>query len=221
MRSFFIPIFVSAAATAAVIASPPAAAAPPKHVEIVYDLARNGMTLAHVTHQLEHDGRSYKLTERVKGKGVFALKGDATRTSEGAIAPDGLRPRRFEDRRTGRDAREARFDPASGAPTLKQQDQVSFAWSFAFSPPGKPVSISVADGKRVSNYSYKPAGREKVKTPAGEFDALKFVKVRERPEDKVTEIWLATDRQNMPVRILVVDKDGTRLDQVAVKIAAQ
>jgi len=213
MRSWFIPIALSLAGVAV--------AAPPQRVEIVYDLARNGTTLATVTQQLEHDGRAYKLTEQVKGKGMLALKGDATRTSEGVVAADGLRPKKFEDKRSGRDTREASFNPASGTPTLKQQDQLSFAWSFAFAPPKKAVELSVADGKRVSNYSYEPAGRERVKTPAGEFDALKFVKKRERPEDKATEIWLATERQNMPVRILVVDKDGTRLDQVAAKIAAQ
>jgi hypothetical protein len=81
--------------------------------------------------------------------------------------------------------------------------------------------VSVADGKRVSHYSYQPAGRERVKTPAGEFDALKFVKKRERPEDKATEIWLAADRQNLPVRILVVDKDGTQIDQLAARIAVK
>jgi hypothetical protein len=212
MRNIFLLIAFSAAA---------AHAAPPQRVEIVYELARNGTALAEMTHRLEHDGRSYRLTEQWRGRGLLALKGDATRTSEGAIAADGLRPRRFEDRRTGRDTREARFDPAAKAPTLMQQDQLSLAWSFAFAPPAKAVGVSVADGKRVTRYSYQPAGRERVKTPAGEFDALKLVKRRERPEDKATAIWLTADRQSLPVRILVVDKDGTRLDQVAVKISAQ
>jgi hypothetical protein len=212
MRNIFLLIALSASA---------ALAAPPQQVEVVYELARNGMTLAEVTHQLEHDGRTYKLTEHWKGKGLLALKGDATRTSEGAIAADGLRPRKFEDRRTGRDTRQAQFDAAAKTPTLEQQDQLSLAWSFAFAPPGKAVSVSVADGKHVSHYRYQPAGRERVKTPAGEFDALKFVKLRERPEDKVTEIWLAADRQNLPVRILVVDKNGTQLDQVAARITVK
>jgi len=210
MRNIFLLIAFSASA---------ALAAPPQRVEIVYELARNGMTLAEVTHQLEHDGRSYRLTEHWKGKGLLALKGDATRISEGAIAADGLRPRKFEDKRTGRDTRQAQFDP-KGA-TLEQQDQLSLLWSFAFAPPARLVAVSVADGKRVSHYSYQPAGRERVKTPAGEFDALKFVKKRERPEDKATEIWLAADRQNLPVRILVVDKDGTQIDQLAARIAVK
>jgi hypothetical protein len=215
MRNIFSLIALSAAAVAAT-----AQAAPPQKAEIVYELGRNGMTLAEVTHRLEHDGKAYKLTENVRGKGVLALKGDITRTSEGAVAADGLRPKKFEDKRSGRDTLKADFDPAAKTPTLKQQDQLSLAWTFAFAPPGKEVGVSVADGKRVSEYAYQPAGKEKVKTPAGEFDALKFVKKRERPEDKQTEVWIATDRQ-VPVRILIVDKDGTRLDQVAAKISAQ
>lgn len=212
MRKLFFSIAISTAAAAS--------AAPPQKVEIVYDLGRNGMNLAEVSHRLEHDGKAYKLTENVRGKGVLALKGDITRTSTGVVAADGLRPKHFEDKRSGRDTVQASFDPAAKTPTMQQQDQLSVVWTFAFAPPGKEVAVSVADGKRVSHYTYQPAGREKVKTPAGEFDAIKFVKKKERPEDKVTEVWIAADRQ-IPVRILIVDKDGTRMDQVAAKISAQ
>lgn len=211
MRNIFLLIALSASA---------ALAAPPQRVEVAYELARNGLALADITHRLEHDGRTYKLTEHWKGRGLLALKGDATRTSEGAIAADGLRPLRFEDRRSGRDARQVQFDPAAKLPTLEQQDQLSFIWTFAFAPPAREVAVSVADGKHVSHYRYEPAGRERVKTPAGEFDALKFVKKRERPEDKATEVWITADRR-IPVRILIVDKNGTRVDQVAARIAAQ
>jgi hypothetical protein len=216
MRNIFFLIALSAAAVTASVAR----AAPPQKVEIVYELVRNGMALAEVTHRLEHDGKTYRLTENVRGRGVLALKGDIARSSEGAIAADGLRPRHFEDKRSGRDTLKADFDPAAKVPTLKQQDQLSVVWTFAFAPPAKEAGVSVADGKRVSEYTYQPAGREKVKTPAGEFDALKFVKKRERPEDKATEVWIAAERQ-IPVRILIVDKDGTRIDQVATKISAQ
>jgi len=213
MRNIFLTISLSFAASVL--------AAPPQRVEITYEVNRNNLTLAEVTHRLEHDGRAYKLTENWKGRGFLALKGDATRTSEGVIAADGLRPRKFEDRRSGRDTLHAEFDPAAKTATLQQQDQLSLLWSFAFSPPAKEVSVSAADGKRVSHYTYQPAGRERIKTPAGEFDCLKFVKKRERPEDKATEIWFAVERQNLPVRLLIVDKEGTRMDQVASKIVLQ
>jgi len=194
---------------------------PPQRVEIGYEIARNGSVLAEVNQRLEHDGRSYRLTEVWKGKGMLSLRGEATRLSHGAIAADGLRPRKFEDQRAGRETRQAEFDPSAKTATLLQQDQLSLIWTFAFAPPRDAVTASVADGKRVTSYTYQVAGRERVKTPAGDFDALKLVKRRVNPQDKATEIWLAVDRQYIPVRILVIDKDGTRLDQRATKISAQ
>ncbi|HEX2650318.1 MAG TPA: DUF3108 domain-containing protein [Burkholderiales bacterium] len=185
-----------------------------------YALSRNGSAVAEVVDRLEHDGKTYKLEETMKGKGVFALKGEAKRTSTGTVAADGLRPQKYEDKRKGRE-RQHEFDPKAPAPTLQRQDQLSFAWTFAFAPPKGAVTVSVADGNHVTSYTYEPAGRERVKTPAGEFEALKLVKKKKDPKDKGTEIWLATDRQNLPVKIAVEDKDGTRLEQVATKIAAQ
>ncbi|MEO8143885.1 MAG: DUF3108 domain-containing protein, partial [Betaproteobacteria bacterium] len=211
MRNLYLTIVLSFAAAAV--------AAPPQRVEIGYEIQRNGQALAEVTQRLEHDGRTYRLSETWKGKGILGLRGEAVRSSQGAIAADGLRPQKFEDKRPGRETRQTGFDPAAKTATLLRQDQLSFIWTFAFAPPRDTVTASVADGKRVTSYTYQAAGREKLKTPAGEFDALKLVKRRDNPEDKVSEIWLAVDRQYIPVRILVVEKDGTRLDQVAVKIS--
>ena len=55
-----------------------AAAAPAQRVEIAYDLIRNGTPIAEVTEKLEHDGKTYRLTAQLKGKGLFALRGDAS-----------------------------------------------------------------------------------------------------------------------------------------------
>jgi hypothetical protein len=216
MRNLFIPIFLSAASLASAVA-----AAPPQRVEIEYELNRNGTVVADIVHRLAHDRKTYTLTETWQGKGVFALAGKANRSSRGAIVADGLRPVEFEDKRTGRDTRRAGFDPADKASTLERQDQLSMAWSFAFAPPSGTVNVRVADGKRVTAYVYAVAGRERVKTPAGEFDALKLVKQKDSPEAKSTEIWLAADRDYLPVRVLIVDKDGMRLDQLATKISPQ
>jgi uncharacterized protein DUF3108 len=213
MRNLYLTIALSFATAAA--------GAPPRQVEISYEIARNGSVLAEVNQRLEHDGRSYRLAESWKGKGLLSLRGEAHRSSQGAVVDDGLRPLKFEDKRSGRETLHAEFDPAAKAPTLQQQDQLSFMWTLAFAPPRDMVTASVADGKHVTTYTYKVAGRERVKTPAGEFDALKLVKRRDKPSDKATEIWLAADRQYLPVRVLVIDKDGASIDQVAVKISVK
>jgi hypothetical protein len=211
MRNLFFPIALSLAASAA--------AAPPQRVEIGWEIARNGAVVAEVSERLEHDGRSYRLQETWRGKGIYALRGEAIRSSRGAVAADGLRPQAFEDKRPGRATRHAQFDPAARTPTLQRQDRLSFIWTFAFAPPRETVSVSVADGRHVAVYVYQAAGRERIRTPAGEFDALKLVKRRNGPDDRATEIWLAADRHYLPVRILVTEKDGGRFDQVAVKIS--
>jgi len=214
MRSWYLTIALS-------LVSAAAAAVPPQRVEIGYEIARNGSVLAGVTQRLEHDGHHYRLTETWKGKGIYALRGEAVRTSQGVVAADGLRPQTYEDKRPGRDALHARFDPAAKTSTLQRQDRLSFAWTLAFVPPQSSATMSVADGKHVTSYTYAPAGRERVKTPAGEFEALKLVKRKDAPGDKTTELWLAVERDYLPVRILVVAKDGTRLDQVAVRISVR
>jgi hypothetical protein len=102
------------------------------------------------------------------------------------------------------------------------QDRLSFAYSFAFHVPGSaPVAVSVTDGKGVSTSTYKAAGRETVKTPAGEFETLKLEREKKEPDDRTSEIWLAAKHGYVPVRILVIEKDGTRIDQVATRLSAK
>ena len=213
MRNWLLPIALSAVLSAH--------AAPPRRVEIAYEVVRDGAVVAEVTGRLEHDGRQYRLEESWKGKGVYALRGEAKRSSRGAVAEDGLHPAEFEDRRPGRDSRRVTFDPAGASRTPQQQDRLSFIWNFAFVPPRAEAAVSIADGKGVATHVYVPAGRERIRVPAGEFDALKLVRKKERSEDRSAEIWLATDRSYLPVRMRITEKDGTRLDQMAVRIAAQ
>ncbi len=212
MRNWFFPVALSLACGAH--------AAPPQRVEIVYELSHNGTVVAEVTDRLEHDGRSYALQETWKGKGVFALRGEAQRSSRGVVARDGLRPAEYRDVRAGRERRHARFDSQNAVATSQQQDRLSFVWSFAFAPPAAPVSVSVSDGSGVVTYAYRPAGRERIATAAGEFDALKLVRQKDGPGGRSDEIWLAADRQYLPVRVRVTDRDGTRIDKIALRITA-
>jgi hypothetical protein len=186
-----------------------AQAAPAKKVEILYELMHNGgAAVAEVSVRLEHDGKTYRLQENWKGKGVYALRGEAKRMSRGSIGPDGLRPEEFEEERPRR-------DPRRGKPEAKGQDRLSIFWHFAFAPPTRTATIMVYDGKGQSKHVYEPAGRERVKTPAGEFNAIKLVR---KDDDKIAEVWLAQEKGNVPVRVVVTEKDGTRMEMVAARI---
>lgn len=207
-------------------------AAPPGRVEITYEVLHNGGAVADVTHLLEHDGVSYKLTERWKGRGIYALAGEARRSSRGTIAADGLRPLEFEDVRSRREPARASFawterkltlqfrdGPQTRPMPANAQDRLSFLFAFAFSAPGKrPTEFNVVDGKGVASYVFENAGRERIRIPAGEFDALHLVKRKESPDSRGSEIWVDPSRSYLPLRVLVVQKDGTRIDQVATRV---
>lgn len=207
-------------------------AAPPERITLTYELKRNGTVLVDVSETLEHDGRTYAITSEGRGRGILALFGVLKRTSRGHITPQGLRPDEFRDERPGGWAVSAKFDwdarsvtqeKNGKSETLKMpadaQDPLSLAYSFAFVPPkGKEYDVTRADGRGLTPFRFAVVGTETLATPAGEMQTLHIAKLRDGPEDKATDIWFAAERDFLPVRVLVVDSDGTRSDQVVTRI---
>ncbi len=229
MRSWSIPIALSLASAATL-----ASAAPPGHVEIDYVLRYNGTARADIVTRLEHDAKTYRITESWRGRGLLYLLGHATRTSRGTFGPEGLRPLEFTDERTARSTARAVFDWS--ARTLKlsygdehetrpmpngAQDRLSSMFDAAFRHPGEqPIVSNVTDGRGVSQYVYDYGGRERVVTPAGTFDAVVLVRRKDTPQDRDGRVWLAVDRDWLPVRVLVTDPDGTSAEQIAARIVS-
>jgi hypothetical protein len=97
------------------------------------------------------------------------------------------------------------------------QDQLSFMLAFAFFQPNATTfAYNIADSRGVSEQLYRVAGSEKLKVPAGEFQTLRLVRIKDNGS---AELWLAKELGNFPVRAVVVDKDGKRLEQSAVRIS--
>jgi len=213
-----------------------AQAAPPERIRLVYKTSYNGMISAEaeVTETLEHDNKTYVITSEVRGRGILALLGTMKRTSRGRITPEGLRPDEYRDQRGSSWAVSAKFDWAAQSITQERdgksetlampatgtaQDPLSLAYTFAFFPPkGKDFEVTRADGRGLSPFRFVIAGTEKLATPAGELQTLRISKERDGPNDKSTDIWFASEHNYVPVRVLVVDKDGTRADQVVTRI---
>jgi hypothetical protein len=208
-----------------------AQAVPPERITLTYELKRNSLVVD-VSETLEHDGRTYVITSEGKGRGILALFGVLKRTSRGHITPQGLRPDEFRDERPGGWAVSAKFDWDARSVTQERkgksetlpmpgiaQDPLSLAYSFAFVPPkGKEYDVTRADGRGLTPFRFTVVGNEKLATPAGEMQTLHIAKVLDGPEDKSTDIWFAAERDFLPVRVLVVEKDGTRSDQMVTRI---
>jgi hypothetical protein len=99
------------------------------------------------------------------------------------------------------------------------QDRLSFLLALAFlSQKVAPASFHIADARGTSHHTYQPNGRERLATPAGEFDAVKLIR-RNEGRGEVTEIWLAANRGYLPVRLVVTEKNGTRYEHIATRIS--
>jgi hypothetical protein len=206
-----------------------AQAAPPARIEVAYEMTRDGSVVAEVVEVLEHGGGRYQITETSKGRGILAFAGTIKRSSRGLLDAGGVRPLEFLDERPGRNSR-ASFDWRARTISMQHkevqktepmpagvQDRLSFMLALALFPPkGKSVTYHVADGRGLSEQLYQIAGREKLSTPAGEFNTLKLVRTRQAER---TEIWLAAELGNFPVRVVMLPKDGKRLEQVAVRVS--
>ena len=225
MRNWLFPALLSVFSCAQ--------AEPPARIEIAYEMLRNGSVMAEITEKLERADGNYQLTETWKGRGVFALLGSARRQSQGTLQGAKLQPREFFDERSGRDTARAWFDWKANTLTMQYkgektvqpmppnaQDRLSFLLALALIPGNtESINYSIADGKGLSRHEYTLAGRERVKVPAGEFDSVKVRRGGADPRE-TAEVWLAAARGYVPIRLLVVEKDGTRYDQVATRISA-
>jgi hypothetical protein len=225
------PIICAGAATF-VLCVTQALAAPPRHVALHYEMLRNGTALGDVVETLEHDASSYSIVSELKGRGILALFGTLKRTSKGRITPQGLRPEEFHDRRGASWEVSAKFDwetrsltqeGRGKSETLKMpanaQDPLSLAYTFAFVPPeAKEFDVTRADGRGLTPFRFKVKGEERIETPAGAMQSLHVEKIKDGPDDKATDIWFASERDFLPVRVLVVDVDGTRADQILTRI---
>ena len=207
-------------------------AAPPEHVRVSYEVTVKGMA-GDAVETLDHDGKTYTIVSETKGRGILATFGVLNkRTSRGRITPQGLRPDEYRDERPFGWAVSAKFDweahtitqeRKGKSETLKMpanaQDPLSLAYTFAFLPPkDKEYEIVRADGRGLTPFRFTVVGSEKLATPLGEMQTLHVAKVRDGPDDKATDIWFAVERDFIPVRALVVDKDGTRADQIVTRI---
>jgi len=200
--------------------------------EIQFDISCEGTELAEVVERLELAPGSYQMTETSKGKGIYALLGTAKRLSRGAIVNGLLQPAEFTDERTGRDTARAWFDWKAQTITMQHggrkgseemppnsQDRLSFLLAVTMMPGRvKYLKLSIFDGKGQSRHEYDVAGRERVQTPAGNFEAVRITRRYEQGAKDRADLWVAADF-GLPVKVVNVDGDGKRCEHVAKRIS--
>lgn len=177
------------------------------------------------TYAWEASDESYRLSLSAETTGLVGLlrRVRVVQTSEGRITAEGLRPDAFAMDRGPKARNEfARFDwPAKqltfGYPDAVQtaalgagaQDTLSLILQFAFVPieQGRR-DVLLTTGRKVYVQTYERVAEELIETPAGGWRAWHLRRVRAQPGDEGYDMWLATDRPYLPVRIRWTDRNG-------------
>ena len=181
--------------------------------------------IGRATYAWEASGEAYRLSLSAETTGLVGLlrRVRVVQTSEGRITPDGLRPDAFATDRSPKARNEfARFDwPAKqvtfGYPDALQtatlyagaQDTLSLILQFAFVPieQGRR-DVLLTTGRKVYVQAYERVAEELIETPAGGWRTWHLRRVRAQPGDEGYDMWLATDRPYLPVRIRWTDRNG-------------
>lgn len=215
------------------------AAAAPASVSAEYDVQYNGFSVATLAERYDGRDGSYSLSSRSTPIGLFAMvKRLALQfTSTGAITPRGLRPLHFEGRRATGEIPEvaAEFDWSAMRLTLTHdgrnesvalprgaQDRLSVMYQFMFLAPHESgeLAVNVTNGRSLDRYVYTVEPDVDLDTAIGRLRTVHLVRKREQG-DAQNEIWLAPDRAYVAVRMIIVERNGTRYEQQIRKLDVQ
>lgn len=212
------------------------AAQVPTRVEMDVTVEVKGLTVGAGRDVFEHDGKTYSVNTEARTVGIARAfkKLDEKRESRGLVTEQGLRPLTFRQTRTGKAPNGAQFDWAKGELTMDEGgeiekvplpagtlDQATLAYAFVFiePPKGDRFKVQVTDGRKLQDYELAFVGREHIDTDLGKLETLHFRKVQVGDDKRGFEFWLALEHHRLPVRIRIVEKDGTAFDSTVNKIS--
>jgi hypothetical protein len=209
----------------------------PVEISAEYSLSSMGVTIGRVNESFRRTGGTYAIRSTTRSEGALKLLLDDSITleSRGRVNGDGLQPLEFAQRRASNSSRDihATFDWDKGvlhssyrgetkevALPPATQDRISVLYQFMnLGNRAIPqVDMNMSNGRGVERYTYRFVEEVRVKTPAGDFDTFHYARVPDSAKNARTEVWLAKDRFNVPVRLVFDDPRGLKLEQVIVDL---
>src|SRR5450830_1015930 len=202
-------------------------------LEMEYDVFRGirGMKIGvtRVNYKSGVDG-TYSLKSETEAKGFAALilSDNLVQLSEGRVTEKGLQPAEFSYQ-YARKSRQARFDWQSALLTQQSnkeettvplpagtQDILSFMFQFMFVPPLQEMELSITNGRKLNHYSYGFEGEETITSKLGDIRTLHISRTGQ--EDAKDDLWLAIDKEYLPIKIRKTEKDGSVIEQIVTRI---
>lgn len=202
-------------------------------IEYVVSIGQGGAPLGRATHEWRRKGSAYSIQAVTETTGLAALirRIAIRQTSAGALGPDGLIPNEYRYERNGELTESAVFDWSRLRLSMTSkgrvreeplspgsQDLLSQIYQLALlRAQDRPPAMAITNGKRYRRYTFELVGAEKLDTMMGELRAVHF-RTQGPQDEQSTEVWIAPERHNLPVRIRHRDRKGAIYDQLVDRI---
>ncbi|MDO9053499.1 MAG: DUF3108 domain-containing protein [Gallionella sp.] len=212
--------------------STPVYAAPPDRVQASYEVFSRGIKIGKIDETYTRTKDRYTLSSSTTPLGLLAVfkPGKTYLSSSGLIDKQGLRPQHFVYKREDNPKKnsQAEFDWAAEKINLIHQaqrtpltlpvgtqDRLSAMYQFMFLQleADSTLSFAMTNGSKLDNYHYAIGPRQKIDTPAGQFDSL-YLDSQGKPGENRTEIWLSTQKHNLPCKMIITDANGDQFTQI-------
>jgi len=215
----------------------PLLGAPASHIQASYDVIGFGMTLANITETFTRTQDGYQIESITRAVGLLArIKPETVRvTSHGKITAQGLAPLGYTLTRevdTHKNA-SAKFNWETAVLTHNDykglndlplakgtQDRLSLLYHLPLLAKSgqSEFKFSITDGNNLEAYSFSLAPEEQaVRVPLGTFKT-RYISNTPIGDTVKYEIWMATERDNFPCKIIVTDSSGGKLTQVLTQL---
>jgi hypothetical protein len=208
---------------------------PPNTIAAQYNVYWNGIHVAVMTESFEASNGAYRIVSESQPVGLVALfvRQPLRLVSSGRVTASGLQPQHFEGKRSDSDPRRASadFDWTAGHLTLTRdgkseqlklppatQDLLSAMYQFMFLDLDnlQRFELAMTNGRKLNQHWYGVRRGVEIDTPLGRMTTVHVVK-QHRSDESGAEMWLAPQHRHLPVRMLVLEEDGGRYEQVLVK----
>jgi hypothetical protein len=238
MRRRALSVLLAAGAFAACSAAQAAAPSPPPNSHLYYQtkVSAKGMSL-NIDSEIEwtRQGDTYQLVNHAQ----HMLLGNLRFESKGQVTPAGLAPVTYLETRRKREklvaidraGKQVKFSGGqmAAAPdglqdrtsVLLQLASLARGDAAAFTA-GKTFTVPVAGSSQVQEWTFEVAGEESLTTPMGKLRTVHVKRQprpgRDAPDEQRVDVWLAPERNWLPVRVRLHEANGDEFDQVVSRI---
>jgi hypothetical protein len=210
-----------------------AAAQPPKPFNAEYEVRQNGRLLGSAQMQWKDLGNNrWQLTTNTRGDGVASIAGvhinetsilqwanDGAETASYQYSQNVAWKKKQRSMQVNAAKKVIEFSDNSKTNQIPYQsgavDRHSFLTALMSQvAEGKRdnLQVKVADKQSINTQTYRTAGNVNLKTLLGNYQTVKLERVREDSDGRSTQVWLAREKNWIPLRMLQTEPDGSTLE---------